>query len=130
MDAAIIELDTLPFDALDETLRLEVFQIVAGSLLHVLSGQPGKQARVRCFPERRAEVLDDEDPARTLAICTTNRVNFVVRRLPVPVIQQHVGDDEALERLRSDEVVLIPVPVAFELPVRQPWTEARRLLRA
>ena len=55
-------------------------------------------------------------------------VYLVVRRLPVPVVHHQVRDHEALERLRVDEVVLVPRPITHNVPGRQIRPEASRRL--
>src|SRR6185503_5845517 len=124
MNAAVDELDTVAIDALDEALLLEVLEIVSRSLPKAAHRQPAQCPRVRRLAKRGAEILDD------MKMLAVDRINLVVGGFPVPVVQHHVGDNQALERLGVDEVVRVPVPLADDLAIGQLRPETARGLRS
>ena len=54
----------------------------------------------------------------------------VVRGLQVPVVQHQLRDDQAAKRLRVDERILVPRPLAGRSPLRQVGAESRGRLHA
>src|SRR5688572_1742403 len=124
VDATVIEL-RLQFviDSNDETLLFESCQIVARPLTETAQPKPPQECRVRGLSKRRAEIAHHE-PAPDAVHGRGQFVDLVVRRLPVPAVEDQIGNDEATERPRPDERILVPRPVADDLLICQRRTES------